>query len=359
MEVKKHSLPDRNSMIGGLAYDPRVNCVWLGLANSLDFVTRYDLGGNAFVAEQANAHLSGYSYIHRSLVPAPDGRLYCGVSWVLGAAPKPTKPTPLSPGGFGAVLAMVRYLGGLLSTCRILYRESDGSWHRLADGKTMSADLHWDPTRRKLLRLSAQGISGFGETGVEEMIAPTLKGFVHELCVGPGGELVQVDDEGDCFLLDASAKNKVKLGSLQDTSEDAHAAPGIDALVAVGPHLLVGGTRNRARPFVIDLRVPSLQLLPPVPTAPRASAFAVSPSGKVYFAAGVGEVGLYALDPEKSTVEAIGRIAADGVPCHHLHDLVITQDGRLFGGEFFPLDVPRPPWPDRPCYLWEMGPVPV
>ena len=95
MQVKVHALPDRRVMVGGLAYDAVHQCVWLGLGNSHVFVTRFDLGTNVFVAESAAAQLEGWSYVHHSLVPMLDGRLYLGVSWVLGAKPRPEKPGPL------------------------------------------------------------------------------------------------------------------------------------------------------------------------------------------------------------------------------------------------------------------------
>lgn len=359
MQVKIHELPDRQAMVGGLAYDAVTQCVWLGLGNSHDFVTRFDLASSAFVAESAGKQLEGWSYVHHSVVPTLDGRVYLGASWVLGAKPRPTKPGPLSPGAFGAVLGAVKWLGGLLSRCKVMVRETDGTWKPFAEGPSMCADLAWDAVRRRLLRLNARGIWAFSEDGArEELVAAPMNGFAHQLAVGPRGELVLVDAQGDAHLQYTDGK-RLKLGSLGDADASAMAAPGIDALVRVGDHYLVGGTRNRVRPFVIDLRVPALRVLPPVETGPRASAFAVSSSGKVYFAAGVGKVGLYRLDPELSTVESLGQVVANGVACHHLHDLAITPDGRLFGGEFYPLDVPTPPWPSRDCYLWEMGPVPA
>lgn len=359
VQVKSHALPDRHAMVGGLAYDAVNGCVWLGLGNSHDFVTRFDLGTDAFVAETAGAQLKGWSYVHHSVVPMLDGRVYLGVSWVLGAKPRPTKPGPLSPGAFGAVLGAVRWLGGLLSKCKIMVRETDGTWKPFAEGPSMCADLAWDAVRGRLLRLNARGIHAFAADGASEsVVAASMNGFAHQLTVGPRGELILVDQQGNAHLQDPKGA-RLKLGSLGDDDAQALAAPGIDALVRVGDHFLVGGTRNRVRPFVIDLRVPALRVLPPVQTGPRASAFAVSTSGKVYFAAGVGQVGLYRLDPESGDVESLGPVVANGVPCHHLHDLVITRDGRLFGGEFYPLDVPRPPWPSRDCYLWEMGPVAV
>ena len=72
--------------------------------------------------------------------------------------------------------------------------------------------------------------------------------------------------------------------------------------------------------------------------------------------AGVGEVGLYRIEPASNTVESVGRTCTEDVGCHHIHDLVWTPDGRLWGGEFYPLDVPEPPWPNRPCRLWEIVP---
>ena len=359
MQVKVHELPDRRAMVGGLAYDAVHQCVWLGLGNSHDFVTRFDLSTSAFLAESVGAQLEGWSYVHRSLVPMLDGRLYLGASWVFGAKPRPEKPGPLSPGGFGAVLGLVRWMGGLLSKCKVMVRETDGTWKPFAEARTMAADLAWDAVRRRLLRLSARGVTAFSEDGkTEELVAASPGGFSHGLALGPAGELVLVDGQGVAYLQDVKG-GRIKLGSLADDDATARATPGIDALVRVGDHFLVGGTRNRVRPFVIDLRVPALRVLPPVQTGPRASAFAVSQSGKVYFAAGVGNVGLYRLDPEQGSVDALGQVTANGVACHHLHDLVVTADGRLFGGEFYPLDVPQPPWPERDCYLWEMGPVPV
>lgn len=355
MQVKTHRLPGPYTMVGGLVHDPLTDSLFIGLANNADFVARFDLKSSSFQTEPAAAHLEGYSYVHRSLVAAPDGRVYAGVTWVAGVKPAQGKPVPFSPGGFGAVLSMMRWFGGMLSSCRILRRESDGTWAPFADGRTMSADLHWDPVRQKLLRLSARGVSAFAEDGSEDLVAPTMKGFVHELATGPRGEIVMTDPDGHVYLVDRKL-GKVQLGNLDDEGDDPRAAPGIDGLVAVGEHFLVGGSRNRARPFVIDLRVPALSVLPPCSTGPRASAFAAAKDGTVLFAAGVGTVGIYRLNPERGEVTTLGKLSADGVACHHLHDILVLPDGRIFGGEFFPLDVPRPPWPDRECLLWEIVP---
>jgi hypothetical protein len=355
VQVRTHALPAKYTMVGGLALDPASGSLFVGLANNTDFVARFDTQSGSFLTEAAAPLLKGYSYVHRSIVPAPDGRVYVGVTWVASVKPGRGRPVPFSPGAFGAVFSMMRFFGGMLSQCRILRREADGTWATFADGKGMSGDLHWDPVRRQLMRLTAKGVMAFAEDGRESLVAPSMKGFVHEMVTGPKGELILTDAEGNVYLVDQQG-GKIKLGNLEDEGGEDKAAPGIDGIVRVGEHFLVGGTRNRARPFVIDLRVPSLQLLPPCPTAPRASAFAVAPDGTVLFAAGVGTVGIYRIDPARAEVTALGKLVANGVACHHLHDLVVVPDGRIFGGEFYPLDVPKPPWPDRECLLWEIVP---
>lgn len=355
MRVKIHRLPNKFTMVGGLGLDERTGTLWLGLANNAEYIARFDLKTGELATERVSDMLAGYSYVHRSMVAAPDGSVYAGVSWLRGIKPREDRPVPFSPGGFNVVLTMMRFFGRFLSGFRVLRRSPEGVWGPFADGSLMSADLHWDACRNKLTRLSVRGVSEFSETGHESLVHRSMKGFIHELATGPRGEVVLSDPDGDVFLIDAKGQ-RIKLGSVEDSADDAHAAPGIDGLIAAGPHFLVGGTRNRARPFIIDLRVPSMQLLPPVPTAPRASAFALGPDGRVTFAAGVGNVGLYRLDPERAEVTTLGKLTWESTGCHHLHDLVVTADGRIFGGEFFPLDVPKPPWPDRECYLWEIAP---
>ncbi len=130
--------------------------------------------------------------------------------------------------------------------------------------------------------------------------------------------------------------------------------PGVDGLAYSGGRYLVGGSRNRARPFIIDLQSRKLTLLPPVATGPRASGLAEAADGAVWMAAGVGEVGLYRIDPVAGTVEHRGVLRTAEARCHHIHDLAFTPDGRLWAGEFYPLDVPEPAPPARPCREWEI-----
>jgi hypothetical protein len=296
--------------------------------------------------------LDGYSYIHRSIVAAPDGRLYVGATWVCGAGAPVEVSGPLPAGNFVGALALLRWFGRFVTSCRIIVREPDGLWRLLADHPYISVDLAWDTARGRLLRVSQGGIT-CPAASCEARLVPPFAGFVHALAVGPGGELLSSDGDGGLLLLDSKG-DRIRLGSLEDDTGKIRAAPGIDGLVAAGPHHLVGGTRNLARPFVVDLRGPSLRVLPPSAAAPRASAFCRLPDGKVLFATGVGHVELFRLDPEESAPEPLGVLAAEGIGCHHVHDLAVTADGRILAGEFFPLDVRDPPWPKRECYLWEI-----
>lgn len=353
MNVQTHPLPAPAAMIGGLARDPGGKCLWLGLAGVPGMVARFDLDSRVVVTEDIEGLFAGYSYVHRSIVPAPDGSLFVGATWLMGIQPTGERPKPFKPGGFSAVLTVMRWLGSMLSSCRIIKRSPSGEWSKVADARYMSADLLWDDRKSRLLRLMPRGLMAHGDEG-ESLVAPSQGGFVHQAAMGAQGQTLGCNDDGIVFLRNEDGR-QLRLGDLGDVSSSQRAAPGIDGLIRVGEHHLVGGTRNRARPFVVDLRAPSLTVLQPLPTAPRLSALAAGPDGKVYFASGVGKVGLYQLDVQSLQVRPLMALEAMTGLCHHIHDMVCLPDGRIFMGEFYPLDVPEPPWPNRPCALWEVS----
>jgi len=267
MQIKVHPLPEKSAMIGGLAADSDGRALWVGLAGTPRMVWRFDTATGEFACEPVDGLLRDYSYVHRSVVSAPDGRLFVGATWIAGIDPTRDRPRPFSSGNFIAALALVRWFGRMLASCRILCRQTDGSWSKVADRRHMSVDLAWDADSGRLLRWSPLGVTTV-EEGSESTVLKPLKGFVHQLAVGPGGEHLLADEEGGLYLQQPRSL-RIRLGSLEDEIGRSRAAPGIDGLIAAGPHHFVGGTRNCARPFVVDLRVPSLRLLAALPTGPR------------------------------------------------------------------------------------------
>lgn len=352
MKIRTHLLPVTRAMIGGLASDPINNCLWLGLGGSPRFVWRFDLATRTFHPEIPDALTAGYSYVHRSIVPRLDGTVNIGLTWVMGIKPRGRPPQPFSPGAFARVINVSRVIGSLMTGCRILERAPSGVWSKVRDGRFMSIDLLWDAPRERLLRLMPRGVNQIDASG-ETTLFPAIDGFVHELAMTPGGQTFLSDGTGNLWLTDPH-HGRISLGPLDDLDGTEKAMPGVDGLIHLPPRYMVGGTRNRARPFVIDLETSRLTLLDPTPSAPRASALAASTDGTAYMASGVGTVELHRIHPDPARVETLGRIQTADFPCHHLHDMVQTPDGRLFGGEFYPLDVPHPPWPERDCVLWEI-----
>lgn len=356
MKIRTHPLPVPRAMIGGLTADPVNDCLWLGLGGSPRMIWRFDLATRSFHDETPSDLTSGYSYVHRSVVARPDGTVNVGLTWVMGIKPKGRPPQPFSPHGFGRVIGFMRRMGNFFAGCRILERDRAGRWSKVRDGRFMSVDLVWDGPRERLLRLTPRGANQIDSHG-ETPVFHAAEGFVHKLAISGSGQGLFSDDAGDAWIHDPH-RGRIPLGSLRDVAAPGHAqaVPGIDGAIALGSHYFVGGTRNHARPFVVDLRNHTLTLLGPTATAPRLSAITAAPDGSAYLASGVGRVELHRLDPGPARVTSLGQLQTPDHPCHHLHDLVQAPDGRLFGGEFFPLDVPDPPWPSRECQLWEIEP---
>ncbi|MBI2891127.1 MAG: hypothetical protein HYY13_10135 [Nitrospirae bacterium] len=359
MKVCAHALPEPRTMVGGLAAGHSRGELWVSVGGSSTLLWRFDPDRGGFEPEPAGGHLRGCSYIHRSLVVAADGSLYVAANRLPSLWPQPGRrmsARALPPRLFQAGLRLLmtaQKIGERISSSRIVRRHADGHWERYADVRMFSIDLAWDASRGQILRLSPKGVTVPEPSGTESTLLPSAKGFVHELAVGPGGELVTSDANGIVFVADAKG-TRVQVGNIEDLGSDRRAAPGIDGLLFVPPGLLVGGTRNRARPFVLDLNDRRLHLLEPLSVAPRASAFCSTPAGRVFFVAGVGRAVLYELDVMQRRVRECAALEANGIVCHHIHDLVSLPDGRLFAGEFFPLDVTEPPWPSRDCMLWEI-----
>jgi len=358
MEITCHDLPVPRGMVGGLAADPARGCLWVGLAGDGRMLWRYDVQTGRFHQEPLGDLSSGYSYIHRSIVV--DGeRLFVGLTWILGVKPDGVRPNPLTPTLFAKLLGFLRWTGFLIARSRVLEREDDGRWKVVRNGPFMSIDLA--SHQERLYRLSPKGVVEVSYSG-EGVIVPSRGGFVHALEIGPAGEVLVSDSTGEVSL--QTDKVRHILGNLKDigtglTHDPKRATPGIDGITCVGDRYLIGASRNKARPFIVDIEQMSWRLLSGLAHAPRASAVVAASATSAFIASGVGRVGLYRIHADRgdaTAIESLGEIESDGTRCHHLHDLVVWPDGRIFGGEFFPLDVPEPPWPDRPCKLWEIRP---
>ncbi|MBI2060849.1 MAG: hypothetical protein HYT87_13865 [Nitrospirae bacterium] len=353
MKVKAHPLPEKRAMIGGVAAS-KSGHVWVSLSNTPRHLWRFDPNSGSFEHDAAGGLLKGAIYIHRSIVETPDGETYVAATRMMGGGLYMARAHrgPFSTRSFLTLFASARWFGRRFMSACLIKRDAAGQWELVGKYPFLQIDLSWDAPRKRFVRLSPDGILFIDDQGRSAGSIPSLKGFVHQACAGPQGDVLLSDTRGDAFLMDSSGRSE-RLGSLEDGFVGESAAPGIDGLVFAPPHYLVGGTRNRARLFVVDLERRTLRLLPSGHASTRASGLCVGAKGEVYAATGVGKVDLVRIDPASAKVDVLGRISANGVDCHHLHDLACAG-GKIIGGEFYPFDVARPPWPKRDCLLWEM-----
>ncbi len=107
-------------MIGALAAGLERSCLWAGMAGFPKLLWRFDLDSKTFVEENVGNLIGGYSYIHRSIVPAPDGHVYAAATWILGLEPGAGKPKPFSPGGFASAIGKLQQIGAAISSHRII-----------------------------------------------------------------------------------------------------------------------------------------------------------------------------------------------------------------------------------------------
>ena len=339
-------------MIGGLAYQASHRQLWLGLLGGPDMVVTYGLDKRQFEPVEGLAPLTkGFSYVHRSIAIEEES-VTIGLTKVLGIRPGGIRPVPVSSRSFSLIFKLLSWVGPLIGSCRIVQRKTGGSWHKVSTGSLLSIDICPSDDPGSYYRLSPKGIYRI-ENGLDRLVLPGRGGFVHRLQMGPKDSFIISDPKGGLFLASPSDK-PVFLTQMDDRTETDQATPGVDGIALVQNRWFVGGSRNRASLFVVDLKTKSLKWLEEIEHRPRASAFVAS-NGDAYVATGVGKVGLYRIGPEKGTIEKLGTLVSeDGIQCHHLHDLVISEDGRIWGGEFFPIDVAHPPWPKRSCRLWEI-----
>lgn len=364
MKIVKHPFLTGTQILA-MHFDQRHDQIMIGIGtkgHDRELLWYFDPATNQLRPSGAEKVFQDCLYIHRSMLTDSYGVTFAGATWV---SPDPHEPD--QPGKLPAGMTLVQgpFLQRLVRDSavedlavthgRVARRNDDGSWELAGLCPGLCSDLAWDPAAERMLRLSPRGISE--ALGTSAPILCHLPGFIHQLAVSSDGRILMSDEESVLWLYDGPAfERRRAVGRVEDFNDGPNkATPGIDACLYIAEHnCFVGGTRNLAKLFVFYLDNHELVQFDVAPYQPRLTAITVSDDGMIYFAAGVGNVCLFRFDLRSQAVLQLGEVVHDSVRCHHIHDLVMTNDGRLFAGESYPLDVFEPRRPDRPPFLWEI-----
>jgi hypothetical protein len=374
IEVRRHVLTPPHLAGGGYVSALHVGhqgSVFLGLTGARELLWRYEPSQGKGWPLGLSWLSPGAHMVHRSLVEDPDGNLYVGASRLRWGARRGLTPQAGHTGRRAFMFAMrwIDRLGSLAAITELFVLRRGGRdiipLFRGLPGLVTALAWH-EPTRSLLVLTGGRRLWAYrpGE-GVPVPIAFLGPYFHHAIGVdlsgrvwglGRGRVLASIEphlpSEG---VGHASARRRVT-GTLPHPEPDrGRAASGIDAWALAPDGRMYGGLREDGSVFTLDpASGASARLGKPAPE-PRLSGLCAGPDGTIYLTAGLGHVTLHRIRPG-GRLERLGPVVdPDGTACHHVHDLVAAGPGRLFAGEFYPFDTPRPAPPARPGALWEIS----
>ncbi len=373
IEVRRHVLEPPNLAGGGhlsaLHYGHQ-GSLFVGLTGAPEVLWRYEPSEDR-AWPLGLSWLSKDAYtVHRSLVEDADGNLYVGASRLRWGAPRALAPHAGHTGRRAFMFAMrwIDRMGSLAAVTEIfaLHRQGKDIVPLFRGLPGLITALAWhNPTRSLLILTGGRRLWAYrpGE-GAPVPIAFLGPYFHHAIGVdgtgrvwglGRGRVLASIEPHVPTAGEGHAPARRRATGTLPHPEPDrGRASAGIDAWAVAPDGRMFGGLREDGSIFSLDPKSgTSARLGKPAPE-PRLSGLCSGPDGTIYLTAGLGNVTLYRIPPG-GRLERLGSVvAADGTACHHVHDLVAAGPGRLFAGEFYPFDAPRPAPPRRPGCLWEI-----
>ncbi len=373
IEVRRYELAPAKLAGGGLISALHANKegqLFLGLTGADELLWRYDTDRGSATPLGMSWLSPGARMVHRSLTEDLEGNLYVGTSRLRWGMPDKLAPHA-GHTGHRAFMFAVRWidrLGSLAAVTELFVLRRGGRdlvplFHDLPGMVTATA---WhEPTHSLLILTGGRRLWAYrpGE-GAPVQISFLGPHFHHAIGVDRVGRIWglargRVLTSLELYLPPGKGSQlkarRRATGTLPHPTPDrGRAASGIDSWALAPDGRMFGGLREDGSVFTLDPESgTSARLGKPAPE-PRLSGLCAAPDGTIYLTAGIGRVMLFRIPPG-GRLELLGPLVdADGTACHAVHDLVAVSTDRLYGGEFYPLDTPRPAPPSRPGCLWEI-----